>query len=345
MSFLILPRRFREQKEPHLLHYPAVILEAKYKVQICRNHEYVISEPLGPGFHKNLITNAGLDFVMQNGQSLTALITAGCRVGSGTNPPANTDTALQTGLKGTQTNFTGGGIQAVNDTVNGAVAFTNVYEFAAEVGSVTYNELGIANSGSPTGGTQMTRALFGSPINLTSGQNLRLTYTLNISCPATVTSIPVSLAAVNGFNISGNMRLCGTFSVVFGSATSSAISGANDGAWRCAMATASNHAANFLSAPTTFPAVNTSLAGTLISSSGITAASQSTYTNGSFTRNCTYVWNPSTPPSTVSNIAGIFFTTSTANTTQGVYLLLSSAQTKANTNTLTVTLSSSVARA
>jgi hypothetical protein len=343
MSILILPHRFREQKEPFGLHYPTVILEAKYKVQICRNHEYVISEPLGPGFHKNLITNAGLDALMTS-TNLADLIRQTARIGSGTNPPTNSDTALQTGLKATTNYFSGGGIQAVNDTVNGACAFTNIFEFAAEVGSVTYNELGLTNTNAPTGGIQYTRALFGSPVSLVSGQNLRLTYTLNISQPATVTPITVSLAAVNGFNISGQMKLVGLFGGLFGSATSSLISAANDTYWRCSPSTLASAACNLLSAPTTFPTVNTNLGYTLISGAQAQSPSLSTYTAGSFTRNATYVFNPSTPSTTVSNVNGILFCVVNQQST-GVYLILTSAQTKANTNTLTVTLSSSVARA
>jgi hypothetical protein len=337
---IYLPR-FIEQKEPFGLHYPAAILEAKYKVQICRNHEYVISEPLGPGFHKNLITNAGLDALM-TGTNLAALISTAARVGSGTNPPANTDTALQTFLKGTVTAFTGGGIQAVNDTVNGAVAFTMVWEFAAEVGSVTYNELGLASQFS-VGGTQYTRALFGSPVSLTAGQNLRLTYVLNISQPATVTPITVSLAAVNGFNISGQMKAVGTFGNLFGTASSGGITAANDVSWRCSLG-GGGTVCVMCSAPTTFPTVNTALSITQITTSTVSSPTLSTYTNGSFTRTATYVWSPSTPPSTVSNVNGLDFCLNT-NTAAGIYLLLTSAQTKANTNTLTVVLSSSVARA
>jgi hypothetical protein len=341
MSFLILPRRFREQKEPFQLLHTAAILEAKYKVQICRNHEYVISEPLGPGFHKNLITNAGLDYLLSASHPLGFLISQSCRVGSGTNPPANTDTALQTGLKATASYFTGGGIQAVNDTVNGACAFTNIFEFAAEAGSVTYNELGLTDSNTPTGGTQLTRALFGSPVSLTSGQNLRLTYSLNISQPMTITPVTVSLAAVNGFNISGQLKAVGTFSLLFGSATSSAISTANDYLWRCA-STSCN--CTLCSAPTTFPTVNTSFTATTITGAAVVVNSLSTYTNGSFTRSATFVWNPSTPSTTASNVNGLLWFQAGVPSA-GVYLALTSAQTKANTNTLTVTLSSSVARA
>jgi hypothetical protein len=340
MSILILPRRFREQKEPFPLHCPTAILEAKYKVQICRNHEYVISEPLGPGFHDNLITNFGLDATM-TGTSLAQLVSTAAKVGSGTNAPAVTDTNLQTPLKGSNTYFTGGGIQAVNDTVNGACAFTNVFEFAAEVGSVTYNEVGLSANPTPATANCFTRALFGSPVSLTNGQNLRLTYTLNISQPATVTPITVSLAAVNGFNISGQLKAVGTFANLFGSATSSSISWANDPYWRCSAS--SSAACQLCSAPTTFPTVNTNLGPTFITNAQVSSPSLSTYTNGSFTRSATYVWNPSTPPTTVSNVNGLLW--SQSGFQSGVYLILTSAQTKANTNTLTVTLTSSVARA
>lgn len=339
MSFLILPRRFREQKDPFALSVPMGIVEAKYKVQICRNHEYVISEPLGPGFHKNLILNQALDHVMTGSSTSEFMLYS--RLGSGTTPAAVTDTQLQTQTKSTTTPAPSG--QAtVSDTVNGYQTITGGYEFATETGSVTYNELGIGWN--TTGTTLGTRALFPSAVNLTNGQNVRLLYTLVFSWPATVTPVTVSLAAINGFNISGSMKVCGTFNTLFGyTANNSSIQG---GSGPLGLPTSNQSVGVLCSAPTTFPAVNTASPYTIVIGSSSVACSPASYTTGSFTRSGNYVFAPNNPTpasSTISMIA--FLYTGDGLYNKGIYLILTTPQTKVNTNTLTITLSCSIARA
>src|SRR4029077_17682726 len=336
---LYIPRII-QQKEPSGITLKAT-LSGKYKVEVCRNGQ-VVRKPFGDRWFPNLITNVCLDQLMQ-GTAFNTLLGSYCRAGSGVTPPANTDTQLTAQLRSTNTFFTGGGtgttIGTVNDTVNGAATHTLVYEFAAESSSVTYNEIGLASSAGPTGGSLYTHSLLSSGVSLVSGDNLRLTYALTFSFPATVTPVTVSLSAINGFNISGQLKVVGTFANIFGLwSSASTLSGGQDTVLR----NSATGIGTLYSAPTTFPGVNTVLSGVTALGSNVTG-SLGTYTAGSFTRTQQFIWVPSNPASTASNVAG--FIIGTGSLTFALMLLLSSAQTKANTNTLTVNVSSSIARA
>jgi hypothetical protein len=277
---------------------------------------------------------------MQSIDAQTFMATV-ARVGSGTTTPTNADTQLVTQVASTTT-IARAFVGTTKDTTNGYGTHTNVYDFAAAGSAQTLNEVGI--SASSSGANLNTRALFPSTVNLNTGDILRLTYVITFSIPALITPITVSLAAVNGFNISGQMKVVGAFSVgtfqqsIFGQINAGGSYAGTDHLCRCAHTSITG---NLFSAPTTFPTVDvnpsvTAIAGSQVS--GTTAA----YTTGSFTRTCPFVWSPSVPSTTVSNVNGIFMG---SGTSFGLMLILTSAQTKANTNTLTVNTSGTIARA
>jgi hypothetical protein len=327
---LYLPRYREMQAETGI----RATIVGKYKVQVCRNG-VVVREPFGDNWIPNLVLNQGLD-LMITGTDCTGLMTFG-RIGSGTTTPTVSDTSLANQLKVTST-ILGSGNGTTNDTVNGAATHTKVYEFAAESATVTYNELGVGSAQSTNLGT---RALFPSGVVCNNGDNMRLTYSLTFSIPSIVSPVTISLSAVNGFNVSGTLKTVGTFQNLF--AALAAGGGSSGGGTWPSLFNGSAGVGILGSAPTTFPTVNTALSYTSLGSN--VTGSQGSYTNGTFTRNCTFQWVPSNPSATVSNVNDILICWTGAPGNHGHLLLLNSPQTKANTNTLTITLSSSVARA
>jgi hypothetical protein len=317
-------------------------ISAKYKIAVCRNGG-VIRKPFGDDWIPNLITNSGLDNLinLSSNTPFHALFNT-ARAGSGTTAPANTDTQLTTQLAGQNTTtLLGSGNGYSNDTTVGAWTGTWVYEFPAATSGITVNEIALAWTSTQGTGTNAitTHALTPSAVTLNTGDNLRLTYSVTLSIPSLVTPITVSLSAINGFNISGQLKVCGLYSSMFGTVASNASSttagapnqGIGSGIYPGGSGSCQ---ASLMTAPTSFPAVNTSPSETIISGSSSPNATYSTYTNGTFTRTATYVWNPSTPASTVTvnTIRFAFYNL------VGPYLILTTPQSKANTNTLTVVL-------
>jgi hypothetical protein len=339
MSDLYLPARFHIPSRRKFLECELDIkctVSGKYKVQIVRDGK-VIREPFGDKWLPNLITNQGFDQIFNNGNAINTCMAA-IRAGTSATAPTNADTNLNANWGGTTT-VTGSGASSTNDTTNGACTHTVSFDFAAAASGVTLNEVALATAATNIANI-FTHALFPSPVTLNTGDVLRVAYTVTWSIPATVTAVPISLSAINGFNISGNMKVCGTFAQIFGAQNAA-------GSWT---ALPNNHyifnaataggGSGLCSAPTTFPAVNTTLNATQIGS-GVTGTLGS-YTNGSFSRNQTFVWVPSNPTTTVSNVYGI---ATGLNFSTATYILLNAAQTKANTNTLTVITNCTLARA
>jgi hypothetical protein len=348
MSFLILPRRFRE-KEIDLKNEAGIqivsTVSGKYLAEVCRNGK-VIRQPFGPKLRSNLITNGFFDYLMgtTSTQNINqnAIQQAVCGTGSAT--PANSDIKLTAATQLTSNVLTGSGNTFSNDTTNGAYTSTIVYEFPAVGSGVTLNEIGLVQSiGSLTTGLS-THALLPSGVLLNAGDNLRLTYSFTYSFPCLITPITVSLAAVNGFNVSGTIKLCGLYANIFGTVGSSGfVFGGSNYYFPSVLFTGSGASSyiGFMS-NTAFPAVNTNFSETNLYTGGSSAAG--TYTNGSLTRTATLTWTTIQPTSTQSGITMIRLLAHQGPGT-GLYLLLTSAQTKANTNTLTITMPITMARA
>jgi hypothetical protein len=338
-GLLIIPKRFTES----VFDLPPVevkVGKGKYLVEVCRNGK-VIRRPFGSKMLSNLITNAMFDY-WGGGYANGTVFGSGiqnARCGTGTTTPANTDLQL-TGqpANGGYTNslFTGSGTSSSNDTVNGGVNFTFVYEFPAVTAGITLNEAGLSYSttGAITGNSAInTHLLFPSGVVCNSGDNLRLTYSISLLFPNTVTAIPVSMSAVNGFNPSGSIWSTGTFASIIGSAIAGQTTVIANMAPIQAIFFGSyaNYSTALCSGPTTPPTVNTAFTETLISGANV-AATLGTYTNGNYYRTWVSQFAPSVPSSTVNNVnlVRLFGNAGTA-----IYLFLSAAQTKANTNTLT----------
>lgn len=320
-------------------------VSGKYLVEVCRDRK-VIRQPFGSQMRPNLITTGFFDYVMTNfSNDVWRRAIQYANAGTGTTAPANSDTKLTTWSIATNSLFTGGGNAQSNDTTNGAATWTFVYEFATAGSGVTYNEAGLSSvSGGASGLT--THLLFPSGVVLNAGDNLRLTYSLTFSIPCLITPITVSMAAVNGFNVSGSMKVTGPYANFFGTVNTGDTTTLTGGVGSVAQAVltfgAGSGTPQLGSAPTTFATVNTNQSFTIIS--GATGTnSLASYTTGSLTRNQTFTWTTSQPSTTASNVNIINFTAGNINN-GGLMLILTSTQTKANTNTLAITLSCTMAR-
>ena len=154
-------------------------LEGIIKLEVIRE-DGTLKEAAGLNVpFKNLITNAGLDYV--NGYSTINDCTDYCKVGTGSTPPAVTDTdlAAKTGIaspQGSQTN------SVQKTTLPYYSQHVRVFTFAVGAVSGNLTEIGFFNYASS--GTMWSRALIkdsgGNPTTLTllATEQLRVTYTV-----------------------------------------------------------------------------------------------------------------------------------------------------------------------
>ena len=163
-------------------------LEGIIKLEVIRE-DGTLKEAAGLNVpFKNLITNAGLDYV--NGNSTINTCINYCRVGTGSTPPAGTDTALaaQTGIASPQGSRTN---SVQKTTLPYYSQHVNVYTF--DVGAVSGNLTEIGFFSAAEYGTMWSRALIkdsgGNPTTLTllATEQLKVTYTVVRYLPATVT--------------------------------------------------------------------------------------------------------------------------------------------------------------
>lgn len=215
-----------------------IFLGGEYQVQIV-NQDGSVTYPIGEKFHKNVITDIGIDKLHSkaygDGNAHTANDWIGrggdsvlyyCRVGSGSTAASSTDQNLESQLSNpapTSTMFTGSGgcLSVLTDVPTlGRATHKWTFQFAAATGSATINEIGLGWA--MTGNTLFSRFVTPTPIVLTDGQQLRVAYQLTISMPCYLTATSISGLTSNGFNVSGTspnkgIRICGSASDVFGS--------------------------------------------------------------------------------------------------------------------------------
>jgi len=112
-------------------------------------------------------------------------------------------TGLQTETKRTNTYGSG---STDNQSTFSVDTWTHqrVFIFAAEVGSVTYQEIGWSDSNT-SGANLFGRALFLSPPSLSAGQQLKVTMQLSVKwSPSSITSV-TDVGGGSGYSTAGNM--------------------------------------------------------------------------------------------------------------------------------------------
>lgn len=124
--------------------------------------------------------------------TLTATVANSATVAAGEFKVYRTNqTGLATETKRTSTYVTGAS-NCASSVASNVQTHKRTYDFTAEVGSVTYNELGFSNTSS-VGNNLFSRILLGSGVALVNGQNLRVVYSLIVTwTPSTPTTISVA---------------------------------------------------------------------------------------------------------------------------------------------------------
>jgi hypothetical protein len=269
-------------------------------------------------------------------------------VGSGTTPVQITDTGLANQIRFDSTpSLTGNTISWSSTTGN--IVYTIKEQFPTETGSVTYNEAGIRITGGNNGlglnglitvgsNRLINRVVFPASVNLIAGEQLILTVAVTIPTLASSAGKTITIAAQNGVNISGVLKVIGTqASMAGGTVTSDGITSLDTSV--PILFSTNDTPVALLSTKTAFDTLGVNPTwGTTNQVNGLWG----TYTNGTRFRDVGYQWGSGTP-ATDTNFRSILFRSLTSVGARGGYqLLLDNQMTKASTATLALSLRFSV---
>lgn len=194
---------------------PKISYEGYFRLQVINEYGKVVRDT---GFFHNLITNSGLDFIGEcSGVAYGAEdFTASCSVGTGNNPPSDTDTTLQAWLA-TASDNSGSGCNNNQSFVQGPPLYwqgQRSWQFPAGTATGNIAEIGVSpyytTPGSAPGPTLFSRALVvdsgGNPtvIPVTATEALTVTYILRQYADSTDNNYTMSLS---GTSYSGIYRL------------------------------------------------------------------------------------------------------------------------------------------
>jgi hypothetical protein len=177
--------------------------------QDADGHEIPGSRRVAADWFPNLITDAGLEAM---GTSSTGVLTAYCRVGSGTAAPAFTDTALAAHVAASNTTQASTTTAQASPPYYGSLTLTK--RFAAGVAAGNLSEVGMASAA--TTGTLYSRARIldglGAPTTITvlADEVLDVTYELRNYPPLGDSAWS---ATIGGVNYSGVVRAASVTSV------------------------------------------------------------------------------------------------------------------------------------
>lgn len=270
-----------------------------------------------------------------------AVVANSATVGSGQFTVYRTNqTGLTTEVKRTSTYLTGAG--NCETTVNagaGSASHKRTYDFTAEVGSVTYNELGFSSNAS-AGANLFSRILLGAGVSLVASQQLRVVYTLTMTfTPFTPQTVAVS--PITGIAGATGVQQCG-YPATTGILTSTGATDQNipNGASSASASeelepsrvTQGTTLSTLTNAIQTFGSTGTSRTGSIG-----TAGTLNSYTSLSFTRTKVFVFSTSQGNGTTWR-SFVMGNSDGYTVTQGLIYLLDSNMTKDNTHTLTLNL-------
>lgn len=143
-------------------------------------------------------------------------------------------TSLVAESKRTNTYLTGAPNCQSSRTGN-VLSLRRTYDFSAESGSVSYNEVGVAwDNTLNAANTTFARIVLSVPISLTIGQQLRLVYQLNIALSPT--SLQSGSASVSGWPVAPSVNTNGSFQMQYIGMSNVSTSGASsffDAGVRC----------------------------------------------------------------------------------------------------------------
>lgn len=158
------------------------------------------------GWFKNLILDTFFNRYAANNAMLTSSMV--CRVGTGTTPPANGDTALVSQVA-TQTRTGGSDVLGAIDVANNRIIAKSINQFIFNIGAVVANLAEVGFEFAPSSGglhagslnsRSLTKDSFGTPtpITATATDQLIVNYTIEVYTPLDdyIGSVPVSIDGV-----------------------------------------------------------------------------------------------------------------------------------------------------
>jgi hypothetical protein len=338
-----------------------------------------IEAPFGDKMRKNLILNSGFDVLAGNsaivnynpietndGAWILPALFRRAKLGSSSAAAAVTNSGLGAAISGQDTVTSTQVCTTTNDTTSQAgPTFTRIYDFPAVSVSTNINEVVIYGLGGGGNTQNLSRFVFPTTITLVAGQFLRLTYSFKAYIDALLNPISVSLGASNGFNVTGQLKLVGTYQNIFGGMTSDGgldYARTSSGPQPCGgwLLNGRRLFTNFQgTAPTgtiaqmiptgvSFPSINSDLTGYSKVGSTITQDTAGMvfgpYASGQGYQDITYLFAAANPIST-TNIGGIIFSASRSTPTNapfGWYLKFDNSQSKNASYSLAVNLRQSI---
>lgn len=218
-------------------------LKGMWKVEVvCPNGE--VKKPFGDKMRPNLLMKRALDMLGGNeftASSTIAQLMVGAMYGNNVASPTSREIyALtnvlpmisndgQTGQFGWSTYNSTNNCTATPNTATGSMTYTKTYDFLAVPNTQTVTEILIIggslttqqrNTTQLSGGNVLSRFILPAPVVLSQYQFLRLTYSLQITIPATITypNVDVSSGDFSGY---GKLIRVGSFARIFGSMSAS----------------------------------------------------------------------------------------------------------------------------
>lgn len=330
--------------------------------------------PFGDTFHKNVITDIGLDRVLSTNSYAAGGTSGGlsvyghpflsssyiCRAGSGNTPTSTSDTALVSQSMYTSTLPDSASLNFTDTSLcvsSGIGTWQRTFDFAAVGSTTTVAEVGTGWSNSDPN-TLFSRFVLPRSITLTVGQILRVTYRLSLRLPSYTTDVTTNLQS-GSFNATGVMRVIGTPLSVWGELQSNG--GIRYPTTPCGIASifggyitypapssTNDIFCKLCSAPTTLPSVGSAPPSTTIVGSSLintTTRSQSGVGVGASPKYIDRVFTIPYTSGVSSSIRSVRFSPKDDfGVIAAIYILFNSNQTKDNLHTLKFGLRTTLAR-
>ena len=330
----------------------------KWLVEVRRT-DGTIRRPFGDNWIDNLFINryangqlggaAGFGFAASSATAYSFLsffygAKSSIAVGSGNTAVSVTDTALATPIRFDSTPYASGNSRSWNSTT-GDIVYTIKEQFPAETGSVTYREAGIRIIGGVTtqrmngldgAGTNglLNRVVFPGNVVLTSGEQLILTVAVTIPTLASSAGKTITIAAQNGVNISGVLKVIASESAMAGGTVTAGGTPSINTTYPILFHAIETPVA-LLSDKTAFDTLGVDPTwGTTGQLSGV----WNTYITDSRYRDVCFQWGAGTPATDTNFRSLLFRKISTAGANGGYQLLLDNQMTKTAASTLTLSL-------
>jgi hypothetical protein len=248
-------------------------------------------------------------------------------------------TGLQTEVKRSNSYLTGSGNCGTTLTGNQA-QFKRTIDFPTEVGSVTYTEIGF--SPVVTANTSVfSRILLATPIAISSGQRLRVVYQLNVTfTPDTPSS---KSAAIGGWPVAPSINTDGQEQIQALAVVTVNTNGVLDAVVGAALEPAGDANTGMWISPssTALAAVGASPPDRTVNASFVEPVTRAAYVNGSYTLDKTAVFDVGSANRNDLRSMGLGPSSFGVHPSQpagnGFTFLFSQSQTKANTQTLSLT--------